>query len=370
LVFLIIVFSACSSGSKPDRVRVDFFEPKTPLFSIGNDSERVETGNYAYLLNFAVDEAENIYVADKENLKIDRFDKEGNFIRSFGGVSHESASYHRWFDVFTVDPGGNLMAYSGAAQKILIFSSASEEFRQFDLYISPKWYALKMKVEKSGGLLVLGHSYSLGYQLIRFDLETKKYAAIHTDNRRVRPSFQDIRPDFDMDAGGNIYITDSIEYLVYKYSPAGRLVDRFQKRVKKNKMEARDFNILTRVDRVEAIPNYRESWEKLEGVSGYFPAMFGISIDNDSGRIYVWSSDQDPEKRFLVDVYDLNFSYKCTGGYYNIMGNNHAVIFKGKFYVPNIGSDDEKLKSEVGRFGVFQIPYRLDVFRISWPSSH
>lgn len=128
-------------------------------------------------------------------------------------------------------------------------------------------------------------------------------------------------------------------------------------------MEDRDFNVLIRRGKVQKIPNYKKLWEKLSGASGFFPAIFGIHIDGN--RIYIWTSNQDTEKKYLVDVYDLNFEYLCTTAHYNILGSNLAAIKNQRLYIPNIGSDNIDLKTAVGRFGNFNIPYKIEVFRIS-----
>jgi hypothetical protein len=343
---------------------VVFFEPGNPIMQIGFDDEINRVGNYQLIWAYCLDEKENVYVADKTNLRIDKYDNKGNYLVSFGGIPHEAAKYPGWINTIAVDANGNLNAYSIAKRKFLIFSGDGKEFKTRDFNNELKnWYIKKMKFDKNDKLFLLGHSEKNGYQLLEYDLETMKYTVFHTDNKRIRPFFKDLLPDFDIDEAGDIYITDTIQYQIFKYSPTGQLIDRFFKKTKKIKIEDRDFNVLIRRGKVQKIPNYKKLWEKLSGASGFFPAIFGIHIDGK--RIYTWTSNQDTEKKYLVDVYDLNFKYLCTTAHYNILGSNLAAIKNQRLYMPNIGSDNIDLKTAVGRFGNFNIPYKIEVFRIS-----
>lgn len=102
---------------------------------------------------------------------------------------------------------------------------------------------------------------------------------------------------------------------------------------------------------------------ELKGPSGFFPAIFGINIDGK--RIYVWTCQQDPEKKYLVDVYDQDFKHLCTTSYYNEIGNNQVFIKNQRFYIPNIGHDNVDYKRSIGRFSVFNIPNMINVYQIS-----
>jgi len=297
-------------------------------------------------------------------MKVDKSDSSGVYIYSYGGLSHESAKYNGWTDVFTVDSTGRLIACSGAARKIIVFSRSAPFFSSYPLLVGlPKWFPFKIKAERDGSLLILGYSSINGYRLIRYNLKTNRYRVLHTDNDRIRPLFQDLPPDFDLDSQGNIYVTHTIDYEVVKYNPAGRIIARFFRPVEKIEIQDSDFNVLTRPGRIEKIQDYKELWKKLEGRSRYFPAVFGINIDGD--RVYVWTSRQDDAKKYRVDVYDLNFRILRTVSSFNVMGTNLAVIKNGKFYLPDIGSDDKELVNAIGRFGVFNIPHRIEVYGVA-----
>ena len=110
------------------------------------------------------------------------------------------------------------------------------------------WYIKKIKADEGSNVFLLGYSEKTGYQLLKYNLETKGYIIIHTDNQRIRPFFTDLRPDFAVDKTGNIYIIDTIDYRIFKYSNNGRLMNKFFKKVKKIKMTERDFNIPYKIE--------------------------------------------------------------------------------------------------------------------------
>ena len=69
--------------------------------------------------------------------------------------------------------------------------------------------------------------------------------------------------------------------------------------------------------------------------------------------------------RYIIDVYDIDFNYIFKTSYYNSMIYNIAKIKNRKLYMLNIESDDTELKKQIGRFSVFNIPYKLNVYKIT-----
>lgn len=359
-----IFLPACSKETASKQPIKNFFALNTPVLSFGSDDETEKPGVYDSIWNYFVDNSGNVYITDTSNFKIDKFDPKGIFLFSFGGKTHEAIQFPGWIDYFAIDTNENLIAYSPAKRKFLLFTSDGKNFRKKDLNIDLKHLHIKkLKIDRNDCLYLLTHSDAIGYQLFKYAIETKEYTLIHADNQRIRPAFKDLPPDFDIDAVGNVYITDTIEYRIFKYSNNGQLIDTFSKKVKKLKILEQDFNFLMSRNRIRKIPDYKNAWKELKGASGFFPAIFGINIDGE--RLYVWNSQQDIEKKFLVDVYDLNFKHLCTFSCYNEMSSNRVSIKNQKLYILNIGSYDIDLKCAVGRFGTFNLPYKIEVYQLS-----
>lgn len=364
LFAVLVVISGCKSNTVINQPTKNFFESNKPIINFGTDDELENTGVYDSIWTYFVDNKGNVYISDNSNLEIDKFDHKGNYLFTFGGKTHEAIRFPGWIHRFAVDSKENLVAYSPAKRKFLLFTSDGKEFSKKNLNIDLKNLRIKrLKIDRNDNLFLLAHSDSMGYKLFKYDLETKAYSVIHTDNKRIRPAFKDLLPDFAFDAQGNVYISDTIDYRIFKYSNKGKLIDTFSRKVKKLKIREQDFNFLMQRNRIRKIPDYKDAWKELKGPSGFFPAIFGINIDDN--RIYAWTCQQDPAKKYLVDVYDLNFKHLCTTLYYNEMGSNQVFIKNQRFYIPNIDSDDIDLKRAVGRFGVFNIPHKINIYAIS-----
>ena len=361
---LIMVLFACGTETGPNRTVQNFFDSNTPILSFGADDEVEKPGVYESIRNYFVDNSGNVYISDNSKFKIDKFDDKGNYLFAFGGKTHEAIKFPGWIHLFAVNSKQELIAYSAAKRKFLLFTNDGRGFKNEDLSSQLKHLRIKrLKFDGNDRLFLLTHSDAVGYQLFKYDPGTKEDFLIHTDNKRIRPAFKDLLPDFDFDAGGNVYITDTIEYRIFKYSSTGRLLHTFSKKVKKIKIREQDFNFLMQRNRIRKIPNYKEAWKELKGPSGFFPAVFGINIDGK--RLYIWTCPQDPDKKYLVDVYDLDFHHLCTTSFYNEMGNNRVFIKNQRLYTANIGGDDIDMKRAVGRLGYFNFPYKIDAYQIS-----
>jgi len=221
----------------------------------------------------------------------------------------------------------------------------------------------KMSFDFLDNLYFLGKSPQFGYQLVKFDRDKKSSIIIHSDNKRKQEPIKEFLPDFTFDEKMNVYITDTIDYRVYKYSPKGQFLQIFSKGFKKLKILENDFNVFLKPGKIEKIPNHERALERLEGDSRYFPALFGINIDGNC--IYLWCTEQDEERKYLVDVYDLNFNYKCSTSHYNNIGNNLVVIKHQILYIPNIESESKEIRNSIGRLGIFNNPFKLSAYKIS-----
>jgi hypothetical protein len=363
---VLVLFQGCQTGSKSkttDRP-VDLFETREPVKRYGSDSEIKAAGTYIYIPTFTVDGAGNVYVADSARSTVDKYDNTGRLLFTMGGINHESFKYREWIEVFDTDKNGNLIAYSNPGRRFLRFSNDGKDLQVImpDIQLIRR-RIIDLKIDPAGQIYLLTYTETEGCQLIAYNLETRQVLVLHTDNKRIQPLFKLLPPDFALDSEGNCYITDTIDYRVYKYSPGHRLIRTFTKDAAQIKIEESDLNIRVRPGITRKLSNYDIVLKKLEGASGNFPYVIGIDIDGD--RIYLWTAEQDTRKRFLVDIYDREFKYVGRAAGYNEIGENRVIIKEGMVYMPNIGEGDEEFKREIGRFDLVNTPYRIDLFMIS-----
>lgn len=367
ILIVTIWFLHCTQRNKKNDLALDYinlFETNNPILTIGSDEEKAKVGIYKWILHYFIDIQGNIYIPDLRYLKIDKFDDSGNYILSFGRKGQGPGEFSTSIGSFAVDSIGNLIAHSNSRKSLMIFSKDGkfiEEAKLPDEFM--KLYIRKIKVDGNNNLFILVYSNrTKEYILGKYNIKNRKYIVFHKDNQRVRPPFVDLLPDFDFDWTGNVYICDTIEYKIFKYSNQGQLIDIFTKNMKKNKIVENDFNILL-ANKITKIPGYQFAMTQLKGPSGFFPNIFGINIDGK--KIYIWTSNQDAERKYIIEIFDMNFNPICTSSYYNYLPENYAFIKNNKFYIKNIESDNPELKKRIGRFGIFNVAYKINVYQIS-----
>lgn len=369
-VFILLTCSCSTNTPSSSSKILSFFNASHPLTTFGSDSEIKVPGVYGYISNFIVDAPGNVYVSDYYHSTVDKFDPKGNFLFTYGRTAEISSKYLQWGDIMDTDATGNLIAYANGSKTFLVFSSNGSLTRTMIMPVPLiRHQVIKIKSLKPEELIMLTYSPDNSYQVLHFDISTMKYRVIYSDKKRIRPLFKDLPPDFDTDANGNCFITDTIDYKVYKYdlkNLSHGLSVVFSKEFKKVKIEERDMNMRIRPQMVRRLSGYENILARLKGQSGYFPAIFGINIDGN--RVYLWTSAQDEEKHWLIDVYDLmegKLVYRCTTSGYNEMGHNRVQIKDGKVYMLNIGSENREFKKNIGRFDLFAIPYKIQTYQVS-----
>ncbi len=343
--------------------------PKTcdPAFSlsasliIGEYEQRPAAKAYRSIQAYYVDNIGNIYISDLSEFLVDKYDPNGRYVRSFGHKGQGPGEFSSRIENFVVDADGNLIAYNWPKNSLTTFSSEGNLLRESPLPDAYRQnYIRTIKISPQGDLVFMTWSKDNGYGLCKFDASHGVSTQFYSDKKRARPTFGDILPDFDFGDNGDIFVTDSFEYRIYRYSKNLEPIGSIEKQMGKHKIIEEDFTFLFE-NQVIKIPGYENYWKSLSGGSRFLPNIFGINVDND--RIYVWTSDQDKQKRYIVDVYDREFRQLCSFSWYNFLPKNYVVIKNRVLYTPNIGSNDKELLRLIGRFGLFVLPYRIEVYR-------
>jgi hypothetical protein len=367
ILLLIIIASILSNCETTEEIiprTVEFLENHNPHLSIGAEEGIIKAGSFESIWSYSMGKDGLVYVNGGSTQSIDMFDAEGHFKLSIGGLRSNVMKYPGWLESIAVDSKGNILVYSTIKQTFLLFSSNDQNVSTFPIAESlTLWYPKIIKYDAEDRLFILGHSSQNGYRLLNYHLDNGKYRVIHTDNKRIRPGFGDLLPDFTFDREGRIYITDTIDYKIYVYNKTGKLQKTFSSYLKKEKIKKADFNLLARGNRIQKFPDSQEYLNKLTGKSGYFPAIFGLNIDD--GRIFVWTSKQDEEKKYRLDIFDLKFNYIGSTFQYNTIERNRVIIQKHRLFTLNVGSNDVNLKKKLGRFSYFNTPYKIEIFQIS-----
>jgi hypothetical protein len=349
---------------------IPYFEltdEKSPSFIIGEGDIHDPTARlYKYITQYYVDVNENIYIENIQERAIDKYDPKGNYLLSFGKKGQGPGEFPQGILPFAANSKGLLFTFS-LRKKIMIFNPDGTYRDEVNFPEKIKHhYPAKIKIDYADRIHVL--SYSIKDKTItlsRFDSDQNNYQIIHQEESRPPTALATQRdlPDFDFDQDGNLYITDNYDYTVFVYSPEGQLIRTFTQEFEKSRITPHDFNFLDEKGKVSELMGADEVLKRLEGKDKFWPAVFGIDVlEND---IYVWTSHQDNEGKFIIDIYDKNFNKKAKSSFYNSIRFKLAKIQNNKLYTLNIGSDDKELKNKLGIISSFDIPYKLLVYPLN-----
>jgi len=219
-------------------------QPKISLEYIKNigDLESEDENVLFYMpSDIAVDKEGNVYVLDSGNHRIQKFDPDGDFLASFGrqGQGPGEFQYPQSIDL---DPEGNLYVSDSGNQKIQIIKpdgSLAEE--------------LKITEEAPGilrvrsGQMIMGEGASIfSFGMGRMDQEQGLPKLIKVLNKAAEiqkelgepKDYKDFlvnrlgnRYHFTVDQKGNIFIAFDYQNRIEKYSPAGELLWRADRKL-------------------------------------------------------------------------------------------------------------------------------------------
>jgi DNA-binding beta-propeller fold protein YncE len=99
----------------------DTFKPIRKLGTTGHDHELTSPGDFAKPTGLAVDQEGNLYVADTLNNRIEVFDADGKFIRTFGKAG-DGPGYFARPKGLAVDGDGHIWVADGMQDRVQVFN--------------------------------------------------------------------------------------------------------------------------------------------------------------------------------------------------------------------------------------------------------
>jgi sugar lactone lactonase YvrE len=282
-------------------------------------------GQFAFPEGIAMDSASNIYVADTNNCRVQKFSKDGHFLLKWGSTGYGNGQFQYPIDI-AVDKLGNLYVLdccqsalldnpSGKVQKfdnsghfLLSWGSTGKGDGQFD---APSGIA----VDSEGVIYVAD---SLNDRIQKFDSAGRFIAKWGPKNEGTWDF--SYPTDIAFDSVGNIYIADSGNDKIQKFDKNGRFITKWgihgtadgqfdePRRIaidRLNNIYVVDSNN-GRIQKFDDNGKFLTKWGTWGESDGLFSLPAGICIDRE-GKIYI--SDQNADRIQVFGLSSDNTTY-------------------------------------------------------------
>jgi hypothetical protein len=318
LIALLMSLSACQQQKARWEGTIEEVEgitvvknPKEPVYtedfciveeelSIGETEEKEEY-LLAGVIDIAVDDAGNIYAADRKENHIAVFDMNGRYIRTIGRPGQGPGEFDGRITRIQITPQNELMAYDRGAFKLTFFSLGGDYLRTVLL---KGVQALRISKNTKGNYFVgtIEFQGKYGTNTFRSSTEVREYDSdfvliktlvkdkFRDANIPLRPQMLERFPSSDLVICG---FTDSYEFQII--NAEGKIVRK----------------VLKEYDPLEISDEEREK----RGLTGeknvpkYFPAFQDFSVDEE-GWIFAQTLErQADDARFYYDVFDPEGKY-------------------------------------------------------------
>ncbi len=219
-------------------------------FSDSVGSNGTGDGQLKYAWGVAVDSSGNIYVADKGNNRIQKFDSDGNFIAKWGGLGSGDGQLNSPYCV-AADESGNVYVADFGNNRIQKFDSDGNFIAKWGSYGSGDGQfngPFSVAVDGSGNVYVAGLNNN---RIQKFDSDGNfiaKWGSWGTSDGRFNGLYS-----VAADSSGNVYASDIHNFRIQKFDSNG---------------------------------NFITKWGSNGSADGQFKVAYGIAVDG-SGNVYV-----------------------------------------------------------------------------------
>jgi DNA-binding beta-propeller fold protein YncE len=285
--------------------------PPIILFQWG--SQGSGNGQFSYPSGIAVDSSNNVYVADSDNNRIQKFDSSGNFLTQWGSPGSGNGQFSYPTGI-AIDSSNNVYVSDGYS-RVQKFDSSGNYLTQWGSYGSGngQFYSSRgIAVDSSNNVYVADAGNN---RIQKFD-GNGNYLTQWGSNGSTNGQFN-TPIGIAVDNSNNVYVADYYNNRVEKFdgngnyltqwgsygsgngqfeSPDGIAVD------SSNNVYVADY-YNNRVEKFDSNGNYLTQWGSYGSTNGQFEYPYGIAVDGSGNLIYV--TDQN-NSRIEVFANNLN----------------------------------------------------------------
>lgn len=265
-------------------------------------------GQFDLPKGFALDEAGNIYVADTENNRVQKFDREGNFLFQWGKVGNDDGEFKSPAGI-AVDREGNVYVTESGNHRLQRFDSSGKFLN--------KWGSLggaDVQFDHPEGVAVDGDGNvyladAYNHRIQKFD---KDGNFLVQWGIKGRGGGQFNRPEgITVDTLGDIYVADTGNHRIQKFDSQGNFLLKWGKYGSRDGEFKRPAGLVvdtsgnvyvadTENFRIQKLDNNNQFLSKIvtpgEGL-GQFNQPEGIAIDS-GGNIFITDTDNHRVQKF------------------------------------------------------------------------
>jgi len=332
LVGLIFV-EGCKKEGGEEKEKIRLLAEETVDCEYGKDQ-------YYKTLKFYVDAKGNVYIGDVYRMKIDKFSKDGRFLRSIGKAGEGPGEFSTFLPPFAVNSRGAVVVSDFFKKELMFFSPDGK-------------YKATVKTPESfphiiftlDDRLILASEDTLNVRkYYMYDSADKKFIFLMEDKSRALKKPLGSVPipmnpvAFTGDEVGNVYIADSLFYRIYVFNKEGKLTKIFERKWDFEEITEKDYyfdpaQLELKSDEIEfykfGASLIVKEVKKRKSPVRLVPAI--IDLDYSGGKLYVWTSRVTDGNKFVIDVYSKDLRFLERRFYYNYISSQKFVFIRGNY---------------------------------------
>lgn len=318
----------------------------SPTFSLAFGEEGSANGQFKFPRGVVKDSAGDIYVADRGNHRIQKFNSQGNYLSQFGSQGSGNGQFELPYDI-AIDSADNLYVVDMRHPRVQKFNSAGEYLSQFGgsgSYPFTSQHYRGIDIDAAGNFYVADHMGAVS----KYDSTGEFLTAFADDGHPVGVAID----------SGSVWVTDIQHHRVRRFDQEGKFLSQFGSEGSGQGQFMNPFDIDVdsagnlyvadttnhRMQKFDSEGGYLTAFGELGTGNGRFKSPTGITIEptgeiwiGDTGghRVQKWEQDADPPPAAAVTLSGPSYALEQGD---RVVGKANFFQFLGGIYVFECGS--------------------------------